>query len=335
MRLNRATILLVIGLLVIIVGALLLNSAGQPAAQPTPQPTSVTVRVFPYADGTRAVRLEIRSNTTGVSTTLTRDPSFLWQVAATGATVPTVNRIVDQVAVPGFLSSFAQLASTESFQQDQLSSFKLDQPSHTITMTSDDGGVYTLHIGETNLAGGRYFAIAETTAGSGAPAPTAMPTSAFTPTPEETTPTATVTATTAATATQGPSPTPTATATALVNLSGMQTIYLVPKSEVDALIALIQQPPYTPLPTATPTPFPTANPYSEVDQTATAAVQQTATMTSLMLTATASAPSATPEAAISTPEVTPQITTEATAAPTVTPLPTHTLVPDATATPRP
>lgn len=343
MRLNRGTIIFVVVLLAIIAAALVINNTSQPTATATPQATDAVARVFPDLDGARAVRIEITDNQTGVSTTLTRDPSFLWSVVAAGATAPTQNRVLDQVAVPGFLNSFAQLTSTESFQNDQLQGYGLQAPAHTVTMTTDDGGVYTLHIGNTNLAGNRYFAIAGVTTGSGAPAPTAVPTIAeeqATAVPQADF-SATPTATPFMTATPGASPTPTATATPLVTLAGALTVYLVPKTEVDALIGLIQEPPYLPLPTATSTPFPTANPFSEVEQTATAAVQQTATSTILTLTAT-SAVTATPEAAVSTPEATPEGAAQATAvpvtqAPSNTPMPsaTNTVAPTSTATAAP
>lgn len=71
-----------------------------------------------------------------------------------------------------------------------------------------------------------------------------------------------------------------------VQLSGEQTILLVPSSTIDTLIALISAPPVI-VPTATPTPFPTANPFSEVDQTATAAAQSTASAISTQLAAMA------------------------------------------------
>ena len=321
MRLNRGTILLAVALIaIIVITALLSSQTTSTTATPTPAPTQETVRLFPELDGARASRLEVRNNISGVNTVLTRDPSFLWSVTATGASVGTENRDVDQVAVPGFLASFAQLASTQSFQTDDIASYGLDQPTQTITMTTDDGGLYTLHVGNANLGGSRYFVIVETTPGSGAPAPTAAPTvdaAAVTPemTPEVTVESeATATPTAAdAEATAEPSVTP----TPLVSLTGTQTIYLAPKTEIDEIIALIAAPPYLPLPSATPTDLPTANPFSEVDQTATAAVQQTATSTILTLTAQ---PTATTEAAVSTPEVTPAAVTteEATPNPTTT-----------------
>jgi hypothetical protein len=56
------------------------------------------------------------------------------------------------------------------------------------------------------------------------------------------------------------------------------TVYILSKDLIDGLIKQISEPPYVPSPTPTATFTATANPYSEVDQTATAVMdQQTAT----------------------------------------------------------
>jgi hypothetical protein len=343
MKFNWGTVALIIALIVIIIGGVLLNSQQQTAITPTPQPTEAVARLFEGLDGTRGVRLLIRDNLTGDSTVLTRDPSFQWAVeTASGATVPTENRTVDQLTVPGLISSFAGLSSTNSFAPEAaLESFGLTNPTHTIELQTDDGGVYVLHLGEKNVAGNRYFAVVESAPGSGAAAPTAVPTEVVptfdpavtaTATTEPTlVPTAEPTATATLRPTDAPTEAPTPTATAVVNLTEAATIYLVPSDAIDALIALVGQPPYLPLPpTATPQP-PTPNPFSEVDQTATAEAEMQNLIESLTATAQAAIVlTATPttDAAISTPEATPAAasTAEATAAPA-------SATPAATATP--
>ncbi|MDX2136605.1 MAG: DUF4340 domain-containing protein [Chloroflexota bacterium] len=348
MRLNRGTLILAAALLVIIIAAVLVNNnqqTGTPTA--TPVPTQPTVRVFTSLDAARTTNVVVRNNDTGLQTTLTRDPSFLWGVTATGATVPTENRTVDQVAIPGLLASLANLSSNQSFTSDSPADFGLDSPTTSIVLTTDDGGTFTMHVGDANVTGNRYYVLVEQTAGTGATPPTAVPTLPPTATmdPALVTPTSTdaINGVPTATPTVAPSVTPlptalptgaatlapTPTATALVNFTGQQTVYVVAKDVVDNLIRLIQQPPYLALPTATNTPLPTANPFSEVDQTATAAVGQTATSVAITLTALVT-PSGTPEPAVSTPAVsTPGGDTSApvvsTAVPTValtpTPLP--------------
>jgi hypothetical protein len=83
------------------------------------------------------------------------------------------------------------------------------------------------------------------------------------------------------------------------------TVYVLSKDLIDGLIKQITQPPYVPSPTPTATFTATANPYSEVDQTATAVMdQQTATaMAEITVEATQE----------STAEATPVATAEGTA----------------------
>lgn len=95
-------------------------------------------------------------------------------------------------------------------------------------------------------------------------------------------------------------------------------VYLVAHSQVTKLSDLVESPPYVPLPTSTPTPYPTANPYSEVEQTATAAVEIEMTATAQAEMTAEVTPEVTSEMTVEvTPEVTPEVTAEVT--PEVTP----------------
>jgi len=299
MRLNRGTILLAIVLIVIIVAALLFSNNQPDTTSPTAIPTQETVAVFSSLDSVSAIRLAIMNNTSNNGTVLEREPGGeQWSVVqATGATVPTENREVDQTQIPSLLSSFTGFASPQSFDSDQLDTYGLANPAYTITLTADDGSTYTVYVGKANLSGGRYYAVVETATGDGAPETTMPPTEAATatPTPAESAVEATVEGTAE----------PSATPVPAVSLSGTKTIYLLASADINALTALVTQPPYLPLPTATPTPYPTANPISEVDQTATAAVDQAATAEAMMATLNALAsltPAATETPAMSTPE---------------------------------
>ncbi|MCA0454499.1 MAG: DUF4340 domain-containing protein [Chloroflexi bacterium] len=119
-----------------------------------------------------------------------------------------------------------------------------------------------------------------------------------------------------------------------------QTVYLVQGSTIDMLVANIAIPAYVPSPTPQPTLTPSPNPYSEVEQTATAVVDQqnfALTLTAIVEVTAEATSEATAEAtreALS--EVTAEATSEAaTDVPaTNTPRPTATTVP-ATNTPRP
>jgi hypothetical protein len=84
------------------------------------------------------------------------------------------------------------------------------------------------------------------------------------------------------------------------------TVYVLLKDLVDGLIRQITSPPYVPTPTPTITLTPSPNPYSEVQQTATAVVEQTATASALL--------ELTPEVTLeATSEATSEATAEATA----------------------
>ncbi|MCL4246728.1 MAG: DUF4340 domain-containing protein [Anaerolineae bacterium] len=313
MRLNRGTILLAIALIAIIIVALLVNNNQPDTTTPTAIPTQETVSVFSGLDSTHAVRLSVQNNTSNNGTVLERDANMQWAVTtATGSAEPTENREVDQTVIPGLLSAYAQLASPQSFDSDQLETYGLAIPAYTISLTTDDGTVYTTYVGKTNLSGGRYYAVVNTAPGSGAPAaaPTASIEATEAPTVEPTE--------ISAEATAAGTLEPTATPQPAVLLSGTQTIYLLSTTDISSITALVSTPPYLPLPTSTPTPFPTPNPYSEVEQTATAAVEQTSTAEMIMATLTAMAtttPTSTEAPAMSTPEATLAQSSQATATP--------------------
>jgi len=97
---------------------------------------------------------------------------------------------------------------------------------------------------------------------------------------------------------------------ALVN-DDTTTVYVINQSDIDNLKGQITAPPYLPTATPTVTPTSTPNPFSEVEQTATAVVEQTATMDAMMTVIAATLES--------TAEVTAEATAEAAAAASSTP----------------
>lgn len=128
------------------------------------------------------------------------------------------------------------------------------------------------------------------------------------------------------------------------------TIYLVQRSTLDTLLRLVAMPPYVPTATPLATLTFTPNPFSEVDQTATAVIEQTstaganATATTIALTPTAEptaegSPEATNEEPSATVSQEPDDETpESTIAPSATPEPddadpTETVAPSATPQP--
>jgi protein-disulfide isomerase len=99
---------------------------------------------------------------------------------------------------------------------------------------------------------------------------------------------------------------------ALIN-DDPSTIYAVQQTQVNQLTNLITTPPYVPPPTATATFTPSPNPYSEVEQTATAVVEQTATTEALFAQLTAESTSeVTAEAEAATEEATQEAAVETT-----------------------
>jgi hypothetical protein len=110
---------------------------------------------------------------------------------------------------------------------------------------------------------------------------------------------------------------------ALVN-DDTATVYVINQTDVDNLKGQITSPPYLPTATPTVTFTPSPNPFSEVDQTATAVVEQTATMNALMTVVAATAES--------TAEATAEATADAAAAGTSAPAASSTPIPPPSAT---
>jgi len=109
-----------------------------------------------------------------------------------------------------------------------------------------------------------------------------------------------------------------------------KNVYLVQNTTVDMLIGNIAIPAYVASPTPSPTFTATANPYSEVEQTATAAVEQQ----NFAITLTAMAEATTEATGEVTAETTAQLAPAATTVPaTATPAPSNTLQPTATKVP--
>lgn len=250
MRLNQRTVILLVVSLVVIVAVLLVtNPANAPAETPTPVEGSGPV--FGEVDQTALTGISITNNETGEQVTLAKDAGGAWTI--TDAT-NTTDRAIDQTAVTTALSTFATVASSESFTTEDLASFGLDSPTYTLVMNAGQT-TYTLLVGNKAPANPRYYA--------------------------------------------------------LVN-DDSTTVFVVQQTQVDNLTALVAAPPYVPPATATATFTPSPNPYSEVEQTATAAVEQTAAMDAAM-TALATAEVTGEAAAVEgTEEATVEATSEAT-----------------------
>lgn len=252
MRLNRGTILLLLGSLIVIAGVLLLNSrrTSAPDVPPTATLSEGVGPLFPtIADVNNQgniVRFEVTDTAANQKVVMTKDDANVWKIEESAA--PS-GLATDQTKAVGTMSVLASMTSLDRFTTDKLADFGLDQPKYTMVLTDKDGKTYVLKVGNQSPANPRYYGLVD----------------------DDTT-----------------------------------TVYVLSKDLIDGLIKQITQPPYVPSPTPSATFTATANPYSEVDQTATAVIQQTA-QAELTVEATQEA------TAEATTEVTVEATAEATA----------------------
>jgi hypothetical protein len=319
MRLNRGTLLLIVGALAVIIAAFILTSQQTSAPGGEPTPTGVAAGagpIFPeIADSVNQgtiVRFEVVNNTDSTRMAMTKDTTTnLWTVSE----VPLPQALdTDQVKAVGTMSNLASLTAVDRFPATNLADFGLDAPDYVLSLTDAAGTVYRVQIGNRAAANPRYYGLVG---------------------------------------------------------DDTSTVYLLPADIVDGLTGQILNPAYVPSPTPLPSATRTPNPFSEVEQTATAQVEQqnlfatqtaifvlpeataeatgeaTAEANSVPTTATVVLPSLTPSAAEATAEVTvememtAEVTAEPTTVPTVrptnTPRPTNTTVPTVrpTNTPRP
>jgi hypothetical protein len=203
MRMNRGTIILIVVSIAVIIGVLAINN--NPTSAPgntTPTASAQTGGpLFPGADASTLVRFEVRDNTTGARTVLTRNEADVWgldesdqpgagdvtsdalsgvvaeatdEAGGTTAVSPqdafsiqtTSGQSLDQNVILTDIGSFLGLNATDSFTSDQLADFELDHPHYSILAAAADGTVYQLHVGGQNPTGIRYYAVLEPLAGA-------------------------------------------------------------------------------------------------------------------------------------------------------------------------
>lgn len=310
MRLNRGTIILILISLVVIIGVLLLNN--NQAAAPGVTPAAVTAApigpLFADLNQENIARLQVVDNTTGAQVVLTRGATGIWTIAEA---TNSADRETDQAAAAQAVNDFAALQANDTFASEALGDFGLEKPAYVASLTTTDGKIHTMYIGDTNPTGNRRYVLVQTE-DSGVEV-TLMPAP-----PEEATEEATAETTEAATAEATSEPvaeatvdgTPTATPVPYegVTLGTSGTVFLVLDSAAGSLANLINNPPYIPAPTETPTPLPTLNPLSEVEQ-ATLTAQFNASITAIF-DQLATDDAATATAAAATAEATAEATTD-------------------------
>lgn len=201
MRLNRGTIVLLVASFVVIIGVLVINSnqANAPAATTPTASGQAGGPLFAGISANTLVRFEIRDNTTGARTVLTRSSEDVWGLEeanegdafpaddASGVLVevtaePGDNTVVnpqdtfsvettsgqqlDQNAVLTDIGAFLSIEASDRFESADLEGFGLANPTHSLFATAEDGTVYVLHIGGENPSGNRYYAVLEQLAGA-------------------------------------------------------------------------------------------------------------------------------------------------------------------------
>ncbi|HVU12664.1 MAG TPA: DUF4340 domain-containing protein, partial [Phototrophicaceae bacterium] len=289
----------------------------QTSAPPTtPTVAASTGPLLPGIDGTKVVRYEIRDNTSGNFTTLSKDTGGAWHIDGTNT---LSQRDPDQSTINSTVGQITTVQYTNSFTDTQLSTFGLDKPSYTILVTTSDNKLYTVYIGSKSPTNPSYYAIVQQGAAPAATAEaTAIPTgNAVTPTPSPTVVT-TVAATAPASAgkllfqaqpRQATSATAEATAEATSNANVVPTVAVTDLGPVAGTVEV------TPETTAAVTAYPTANVIHNPGVTLTGSqtiyvVPQTVINT---LTGWISTP---PYAPLPTPTPTEAVTAEPTAAAT-------------------
>lgn len=290
MRLNRGTLALLAVLLIVIVGVLVVNNQQANApGDPTATPNTTTGPLLPGVPVENIARYEIRDNTTGTFTAITK-VGGAWVIDATNA---LEGRSPEQSLIDTTAGQIVAINYNTTFEDDNLADFGLDQPDYTVLITTTTGELYTVYIGAKAPTAPRYYAVlaqgtADTAAavepgdqaiatqeigGENANEEGVLPAEATLEAPSDVTPEATsddaskpvfrqateeataeatAEATLEATAELTPEATADVIASPAVMLSGTQTIYTIPQTVIDTLKRWLATPPYAPEPTPDP-----------------------------------------------------------------------------------
>ncbi len=164
MRLNRGTIFLLVGSLIVILAVVLVNNQRTSAPDVTPTATQGAGAgpIFPtIADvnnQSNIVRFEVISNTDNQKIVMTKDDAGVWKVEESASTSELAT---DQTKAVGTMSVLASLSSVDRFTTDKLADFGLDQPQYTMVLTDKDNKTYTLKVGNLSPANPRYYALVD------------------------------------------------------------------------------------------------------------------------------------------------------------------------------
>jgi len=154
MRMNRGTIVLIAALLVVIVAVLVINNNQASAPGVTPTVAVATGPLLPGVTADSINHYEVRDNTSGGFTSLTKDSGGAWHIDGTN-TLPA--RVPDQSLITTTAGQIVAINYNNTFQDDQLATFGLDKPAYTILAQTNDGKLYTLYVGSKAPTSSGYY----------------------------------------------------------------------------------------------------------------------------------------------------------------------------------
>ncbi len=174
MRMSRGTIGLVVALILVIAAVLLLNN--NPATAPgenTPVATNVPVALLPGVNDISLARMEVRDNTTGQRTVLSKsDVDSPWSIEGGEGSAGAVDSTggdsqpADAAQIAPIVGLLSTLQSAEGFESEQLGDYGLRNPQFTILVTTYEGAVFLMHIGSQSPTNPRYYVIVEQASGA-------------------------------------------------------------------------------------------------------------------------------------------------------------------------
>lgn len=157
MRLNRGTLALLVVLLLVIVGVLVVNNQQANApGDPTATPNTTTGPLLPGVPVENIARYEIRDNTTGTFTAVTKVAGGDWVIDATNA---LEGRSPESSLIDTTAGQIVAINYNTTFEDDNLADFGLDQPDYTVLITTTSGELYTVYIGAKAPTAPRYYAV--------------------------------------------------------------------------------------------------------------------------------------------------------------------------------
>lgn len=158
MRLNRQTLIILGGSIIVIMAVLLLlnSPASAPELDENDTP-ALAGPIFPDVDQEAVVQFGVRSSIDESFTLMARNEAGIWTV--TDGTDIRDDVDLDQMRVVGSMGVLASLQATDGFTADDLTPYGLDDPLYIMTLITDDSTVHSVSIGNKNPAGTRYYAL--------------------------------------------------------------------------------------------------------------------------------------------------------------------------------